>query len=41
MLVILLKKQIMTKKLLKLKKKLTDHDHEKYIITSEFSRKGF
>ena len=41
MLVILLKKQIMTKKLLKLKKKLTDHDDEKYIITSEFRSKGF
>ena len=27
----------MTKKLLKSKKKLTDHDHDKYIITPEFN----
>ena len=33
----LVKKQIMTQKLLKLKKKLTDHDHDKYITTPEFN----
>ena len=27
----------MTQKLLKLKKKLTDHDHDKYITTPEFN----
>ena len=31
----LIKKQIITQKLLKLKKKLTDHNHDKYIITPE------
>ena len=31
----LIKKQIITQKLLKLKKKLTDHNHDKYIITLE------
>ena len=31
----LVKKQIITKKILKLKKKLTDHDHDKYITTPE------
>ena len=33
----LVKKQIMAQKLLKLKKKLTDDDHDKYITTSEFN----
>ena len=28
----------MTQKLLKLKKNLTDHDHDKYIITPEFNK---
>ena len=33
----LVRKQIMAQKLLKLKKKLTDDDHDKYITTSEFN----
>ena len=33
----LIKKQIITQKLLKLKKKLTDHNHDKYITTPEFN----
>ena len=37
MLVIFLKKQIITQKLLKLKKKLTDDDYDKYITTPEFN----
>ena len=31
------KKQIITQKLLKLKKPLTDHDHDNYITTPEFN----
>ena len=38
MLVVQLKKQIMTKKKnSELEKKLTDHNHEKYITTAEFN----
>ena len=33
----LVKKQIMAQKLLKMKKKLTDDDHDKYITTPEFN----
>ena len=33
----MLRKQIMTQKLLKLKKKLTDHNYDKYITTLEFN----
>ena len=33
----LVKKQTITQKLLKLKNKLTDHNHEKYITTPEFN----
>ena len=32
------KKQIITQKLVKLKKKLTDHSHDEYIINSEFNK---
>ena len=31
------KKQIITQKLVSLKKKLTDHNHDKYITTPEFN----
>ena len=37
MLVVLLKKQTMTQKSVNLKKKLTDHNHGKYITTIEFN----
>ena len=37
MLVVQLKKQIMTQKLANLKKKLTDHNHNRYITTPEFN----
>ena len=37
MLVVLLRRQIIAQKLLKLKKKPTDHDHDKYITTSKFN----
>ena len=37
-LVIQLKKQIITQKLVKPKKKLTDHKHGKYITTEEFNK---
>ena len=33
----LVKKQTITQKLLKLKNKLTDHNHDKYITTPEFN----
>ena len=33
----LVKKQTITQKLLKLKKKLTDHNHDKYITAPEFN----
>ena len=33
----LVKKQTITQKLLKLKNKLTDHNHEKYITTPDFN----
>ena len=38
MLAVLLKKQTITQKLLKLKKKLTNHNHDKYFDTSEFTK---
>ena len=31
------KKQIVTQKLVSLKKKLTDHNHDKYITTPQFN----
>ena len=37
MLVVQLKKQFMTQELVNLKKKLTDHNHGKYITTPEFN----
>ena len=37
MLVVKLKNQIMTQKLVDLKKKLTYHNHDKYITTPEFN----
>ena len=37
MLVVLLRRQIIAQKLLKLKKKPTDHDHDKYITNSKFN----
>ena len=37
MLVVQLKKQFMTQELVSLKKKLTDHNHGKYITTPEFN----
>ena len=37
MLVVQSKQQILIQKLLKLKKKVTDHDHDKYITTTEFN----
>ena len=37
MLVLKLKNQIMTQKLVDLKKKLTYHNHDKYITTPEFN----
>ena len=37
MLVVQLKKQIMTQKSESLKKKLTDHNYDKYITTPEFN----
>ena len=38
MLVVWLRKQIITQKLVKLNKKITDHNHDKYINTSEFNK---
>ena len=37
MLVVLLKKQIKTQELVSLKKKITDHNHDKYITTPKFN----
>ena len=37
MLAVLLKKQIMTPKISEFEKELTDHDHDKYITTSNFN----
>ena len=34
----LIKNEIITQKLVKLKKKLTDHNHDKYITTPEFHK---
>ena len=37
MLAVFLKKQIMTPKISEFEKELTDHDHDKYITTSNFN----
>ena len=37
MLVVQSRKQIMTQKSVSLKKKLTDHNHDKYITTPDFN----